>query len=808
MVQICIDSDLSLLIKNKVRVNNLKSLEIKTVQDLLQYFPRRLEPPAIFYPNIKKLRSDFSNSKTSKKCIVEAEIINRKITPMANGRGSKIEFTLNDQNDQSITATFFAKSSRYLDFLKSSFQIGQSFLVVGEIKIRESVGFVHPEMFKIYDEIGKKNIIDQKSKPTPIYSANSKISSSKIHESILTVLTKIESLGFSSSENSNVWSSQSDDRRLVQKDQNNTHQILPDLIPESYLASHKNIVPRWNALKTVHCPKNEFDFKNAFEQFKLEEALLLQAILHIRRLDRKHTFSVARPIQMPVQTKKPTDHKSDQKSIEELIKSLHLPFELTNAQKNVLEEISNEIDSKKPMRRLLQGDVGAGKTIVALLAMLQVIQNGGQVVLLAPTEVLARQHYSTIFTLTKTFFRSVHEEVVLICSSTNKKQRDSILAKVRSNQAKIIVGTHSVLSEQFEFADLGLIVVDEQQRFGVEQRDILLQVDEGKPIPHLLMLSATPIPRSVAMTVFSDLEISSIDQLPKNRQKVESFIVDDNKPNWVERMWEKVKEEVDKKNNVFIVAPRIGEEKIEDANCKKSRSSILSDDNKSSNMTTLSVTQNLFDKLISSQSIVSSEEDVKLFSSIESVQNILKKNKSVKDLAVATVHGRMKSAEIDQTMENFKQKKVNILLATSVIEVGIDIPDATIMIIFDADHFSLSTLHQLRGRVGRGKMKSWCFLLPSKSPTEIGMERLKTIVSTSDGFEIAKKDLFLRSEGDLVGKNQSGTRSSLNLLKVLQDEEIIQTAYHLVRDEKWTSGLKIAIENELDETKKQFLTKV
>jgi ATP-dependent DNA helicase RecG len=747
------------LVKNRRRTNALAQLGVNTLQDLLEDIPRRLEPPAKFVRSIKELRFNFDKNNKNQKFIVEVKIGEQNIIPM-KGHGSKLENVLLDQNNNRIIAVFFAKNYRYLSWLKNSHKQGEKVLIVGTLSLFQSLQFVHPLMFSSFLDNKRQEIISKFTKPTPIYSASSKISTDKIHQTILGVIEELKN-------------KKNKQGKLVVKG------LLPNILPPNLGQD------RWKIIMNLHNPANESDFEESVNQMRFEEALILQAVLAKQRSDISHLKS-----------------RDFRKVVDKFrVKLLDsLPFELTKTQKKAVDEISQGISANFPMRRLLQGDVGSGKTIVALLAMLQVLDQEGQSVFLAPTEVLATQHYLSIKKLLKDILPNFDQQVVLLTSNLKIKERRLVLSRIKSGQAKIIVGTTSVLAKDIEYLNLGLIVVDEQQRFGVEQRDKLLQVSDDKLIPHLLMLSATPIPRSLAMTVFADLQVSILSEVPTGRIKTKTFVIKPESEVWLNRLWQKVREEAELGHSIFIVAPQIGDGGDDEQNVEYENSENETGD--------IIAAKNIFDKLIAALPDIENSENEKDNVTVTKLEEKLKYNPELENLKFGVIHGKIKPEKKEEIMKEFREGEINILLATSVVEVGIDISSATIMIIYDADRFSLSTLHQLRGRIGRGNLPATCFLMMSQSPTEIGLERLRVMSKTTNGFEIAEMDLQLRSEGDVIGAKQSGSQNSLRLLQVLKDKDIIEKAYDLVNNHAWTDGLKQAVETEIAETQRDYLAKV
>lgn len=416
-----------------------------------------------------------------------------------------------------------------------------------------------------------------------------------------------------------------------------------------------------------------------------------------------------------------------------------LPFILTAGQVEVGDAIFADLERTRPMQRLLQGEVGSGKTVVALRAMLAVVDAGGQAALLAPTEVLATQHYQTIATLLGDLGQGRllgspdnATDVVLLTGSTASAARRAALLKAASGEAGIVIGTHALLGEQVQFADLGLVVIDEQHRFGVEQRAVLS--GKAAEAPHVLVLTATPIPRSVAMTIFGDLETSTLAELPAGRPDVSTVVVDAGlRPAWVDRAWQRVREEVAAGRQAFIVAPRIGGTKASEG-----------------------------------KGVVELAAELR--------------EEALAGLRLGVLHGQLPADEKERAMAEFAAGQVDVLVATTVIEVGVDVPNATMMVVWDADRFGISQLHQLRGRIGRGTQPGVCLLVTTAPVGEPARARLDAVAATRDGFELAELDLEQRREGDVLGATQAGTRSSLRLLRVTEHADVIAQARELAAE--------------------------
>jgi ATP-dependent DNA helicase RecG len=467
-----------------------------------------------------------------------------------------------------------------------------------------------------------------------------------------------------------------------------------------------------------------------------------------------------------------------------------LPFQLTDGQREVDRVIRTDLAETVPMHRLLQGEVGSGKTVVALLAMLAVVDAGGQAVLLAPTEVLAQQHHRSITALLGPLAEAgrlgaadAATRVALLTGSMTGGARRTALLEAASGQAGIVVGTHALLEETVQFADLGLVVVDEQHRFGVHQRDALRA--KGTRPPHVLVMTATPIPRTVAMTVFGDLEESALTELPQGRSPIGTFVVPAEHQRYVDRMWAKVREEVEAGHQAYVVCPRIGDgQPADDAE--------WADEDPDDEV---------------------SEPGRRPSAAVLDVAELLAEGPLL-GLRVGTLHGRLPPAEKDDVMTAFAAGQIDVLVSTTVIEVGVDVPNATVMVVLDADRFGISQLHQLRGRVGRGEAPGTCLLQTSTVPESPSGQRLAAVAATTDGFTLARHDLEARREGDVLGASQSGRRSQLRMLKLTIHEELIRQA----RDEATSlvaadpelsqhPALAAALAAVLDDERSQYLEK-
>jgi ATP-dependent DNA helicase RecG len=504
-----------------------------------------------------------------------------------------------------------------------------------------------------------------------------------------------------------------------------------DPLPEETLRRH-GFIPLREAYEGIHRPKDFAELSRARKRLKWDEAFVLQVALARRRRAAGALPAKPRP-----------------RTAAGLLEAFErrLPFTLTEGQRSVGEEIAADLAREHPMHRLLQGDVGSGKTMCALRAMLQVVDAGGQAALLAPTEVLAQQHYRSIVDMLGPLAQAgqlgeadTATQVALLTGSQGAKARRSALLDAASGAAGIVVGTHALLQEHVQFADLGLVVVDEQHRFGVEQRDALREKVAGGR-PHVLVMTATPIPRTVAMTVFGDLDTSVLSQLPAGRAEIQTHVVPPEKPGFYQRAWERIREEAAQGRQTYIVCPRIGEQEGDEGDVEPR-------DDEGDRRPPLAV--------------------LDLLPRLE--------GEHLPGVRIGVLHGKLHPDEKDAIMRRFAAGELDVLLATTVIEVGVNVPNATVMMIMDADRFGVSQLHQLRGRVGRGELPGLCLLVTEAVEGSKVRERLRAVASTTDGFELSRLDLEQRREGDVLGVAQAGRASSLRLLTLLRDEEVILQA--------------------------------
>lgn len=569
---------------------------------------------------------------------------------------------------------------------------------------------------------------------------------------------------------------------------------LEDPVPYPVRRSRKIPSLEWT-YRAIHTPDTEETWRAAQHSLRYREAFVLQSALARIRAARAAHQTHPRPFV-------PGGHADTLLDL--------LPYELTEGQQKVGEEIRADLASTVPMNRLLQGDVGSGKTVVALRAMLQVADNGAQSAMLAPTEVLAEQHYRSVCDILGDLLDTSplapaptdavtdrlaaapgapettgKVRVLLLTASLKTRAKREALLAIASGAAHIVIGTHALLAETVQFANLGLVVVDEQHRFGVEQRDALR--GPGGELPHRLVMTATPIPRTVAMTVFGDLDTSVLDQLPAGRQKISTFVVPlAEKPSWGERLWQRAREEINAGHQVYVVVPKIG----------------ASDTAKDTE-----AGETLF-----GSAAATGESARDALSSVDSVLEQLEGTPALAGTRIAGLHGRMDTAEKNRVMTAFGAGELDLLVSTTVIEVGVNVPNATLMIIMDADRFGISGLHQLRGRIGRGSLPGTCLLVTKQPADGVSRQRLTAVAGTTDGFELSRIDLEQRREGDILGAAQSGKKSTLKLLRALTDASLIerarQDAFALIEQDPTLAAhpdLARTIDRALDADREAFL---
>ena len=693
----------------------------KTVGDFLHHYPRR-------YVKRGEL-TDISKLREGEEATVLAKVHSVKSRRMANRKQVIVEAIIEDNNNQKMSLTFFNQAWR-----EKEMRVGRQGLFAGKIGTFKGMRqLAHPELEWLPGDSDVEDAIGTfADKYLPIYPATGKFASWKIAKALEIVLDSLDDV----------------------KD------FLPQKIKNQF--DYPDLAV---AFQEVHRPTDIESADKARQRLTFDEAFLLQLTMLKQKREIASVHTIAR-IPQPGGV------------LPEFDKTL--PFELTPGQKSVSNEIFKDLIADRPMHRLLQGEVGSGKTIVALRAALNVIDAKAQVALLAPTEVLAQQHYRTILkqlgdlaTKGKLGAPDCAIEVALLTGSIGAAEKREIQGRVKSGEIDLVVGTHALLSEAVGFKDLGLVIVDEQHRFGVEQRDAL-RAKADTP-PHLLVMTATPIPRTVAITVFGDLDISTLSELPLGRSPITTHLVNAlTKPTYLERAWQRIREEIAEGHQAYVVAPRISDSTTED----------------------------------SDMDFLFGTESKEMYAVSELAPELAMG--ALKGLKVAELHGKQAADLKDATVQAFSNQEIDVLVTTTVIEVGVDVPNATVMVIMDADRFGISQLHQLRGRIGRGDAPGLCLLITKVPEDSLAYERLTAVANTLDGFELARIDLEQRREGDVLGVSQSGSRSHLKLLRVLRDEEIIlaaRSAAEITLEEGITSTLEDEINKLLAMREVEYLDK-
>ncbi|AXE88910.1 ATP-dependent DNA helicase RecG [Streptomyces sp. Go-475] len=714
-------------------------LGLLTVGDLLHHYPRRYEE--------RGQLTHLADLPMDEHVTVVAQVADARLHTFASakaprGKGQRLEVTITDGSGR-LQLVFFGNGVHkpHKELLP-----GTRAMFAGKVSVfNRRLQLAHPA-YELLRGDPEESVETWAGALIPIYPATAKLESWKIGKAIQTVLP--------------------------------TAQEAVDPLPDG-LREGRGLVPLPEALLKIHRPHTKADIEDARARLKWDEAFVLQVALARRR----HADA-----QLPAVAREP--------SPDGLLTAFdaRLPFTLTEGQQRVSREIFADLATEHPMHRLLQGEVGSGKTMVALRAMLAVVDAGGQAAMLAPTEVLAQQHHRSIVEMMGELAESgmlggaeQATKVVLLTGSMGTAARRQALLDLTTGEAGIVIGTHALIEDKVQFHDLGLVVVDEQHRFGVEQRDALR--GKGKQPPHLLVMTATPIPRTVAMTVFGDLETSVLDQLPAGRSPIASHVVPAaDKPHFLARAWERVREEVENGHQAYVVCPRIGDEEDDPKKAGKKKSS----------------------------EVPGSPEDAaekRPPLAVLDVADHLAKG-PLQGLRVEVLHGRMHPDDKDAVMRRFAAGDVDVLVATTVIEVGVNVPNATAMVIMDADRFGVSQLHQLRGRVGRGSAPGLCLLVTEMPEASAARQRLNAVASTLDGFELSRIDLEQRREGDVLGQAQSGARTSLKVLAVIEDEEIIAEAREeatavVAADPELADlpALRTALDALLDEEREQYLEK-
>jgi ATP-dependent DNA helicase RecG len=685
-------------------------LDLHTAEDLLRHYPRR-------YAKRGEL-TDLADLREGEQVTVLARVARASSRSFKNRKGHLLEVTVTDGTGL-LRVTFFG--SRNQQWLAEKLH-GRVGLFSGTIDTYQGTRqLVHPDYVLLDDghEDPDVEAMSYAGEIIPIYPAAAKVETWKIQKAVGTLLGVLGD--------------------------------VPDPLPDR-VRSRRGLLGLSDALRLVHQPRAEGDPWRARERLRYEEAFLLQTVLAQRRSVTEGLPAVPR-----------------RAGTGGLLAAFdqRLPFELTEGQRRVSGDIADDLARDHPMHRLLQGEVGSGKTVVALRAMLSVVDAGGQAALLAPTEVLAQQHHRSVTELLGPLAErgllggdDHGTRVALLTGSQPTAVRRQALLDVENGDCGIVVGTHALIQDKVRFRDLGLVVVDEQHRFGVEQRDAL----RAKAVtpPHLLVMTATPIPRTVAMTVFGDLDVSTLAELPRGRSPITTHVVPvGEKPHFLDRAWQRIREEVAAGHQAFVVTPRIGDEEGSE--------------------------EPSGDEVSPAAATTSRRPPLAVLDTVAMLRE-----GPLADLRVEVLHGRMPSDEKEEVMRRFVAGGCDVLVATTVIEVGVDVPNATVMVVMDAERFGVSQLHQLRGRIGRGPAPGLCLLVTDTEEGSPSRERLGAVAATVDGFELSRLDLQTRREGDVLGASQSGRRSSLRLLQVLEHEQVIEEARddaaHLVAEDPTLAG--------------------
>lgn len=854
-----LETPISSIESNRRRVGALKSLGVVSVGDALTYYPFRVTDPV-------PARS-LHEAKIGEKMAFAAHVLETRVFPMAR-RGFRLIATVTDDNFAARRNTpkslaslvFFSYRKSYVDWVQRKLHAGALLVVAGEPSVYDNrLQFTHPDLLTInpvqsqsengewndgfgdpanpplgnlkYDAQTIDEALKRVCRPRPVYHATSRISSEHIHESVLKYMDALRGAEYLVTQNAGNFldnSTQEGDFDIPQIDREIQIKVLgnaiPDIIPEDFREEY-GLMHRAEAFMAIHDPVDRKNFDNALQTLRYEEALICQTALVKSRDASRKSKATACP---------ETRLKDD------FIASL--PFALTNGQQQVIADISADMAHDYPMQRLLQGEVGSGKTVVAVAAMMQAVGSGGQAVLVAPTQVLAEQHYASISTMVSKLGKSdanssdnqknlddanarrsnkrsaqsskdgefdaktIHNNAVdkgvqladlldlaasddvetgfsgkgndifgtkdgeipvfLLTGSMRLAERRRVLAAAASGMPCIVVATHAAFSKSFQAPNLTLAVIDEQHRFGVEQRESLNS--KGSTAPHLLVMTATPIPRTAAMTWFGDLDISSLTELPGGRKPIRTFVVPEDNASLMGEMFALIRKRIDAGERAYVVCPRIDAD-AEDADGALAASAASGSETAGSSAAAFDDAYDL------------GEDDDRRAQRppLHSVAEIVERLQSLpqfKGIRFATLTGRDDDTTKSQVMADFESGITPILVATTVIEVGVDVAKASCIVIFDADRYGLSQLHQLRGRVGRGGTDSGAFLISRAPADSDAARRLDVIQGTLDGAEIAQADLEFRGAGDVLGDAQSGGKSGLKLLRVVKDVKIIEHA--------------------------------
>lgn len=839
-MSITMDTTLASLVTNKRRVSALKSLGIVTVGDALTYYPFRVTEPV----PLRAIRE----AAPGQQMAFAAVIRDMRVVPMNARRGYRLEATVDDADfarsrrvpGSTARLTFFSYRKSYVDWVSMRLRAGTSVVVSGmPSEYMGQLQFTHPEILTVapgsagagaglegyargaasgngafagstdpyasvqsayppaaaassgaalkYDADTVQEALTRVCRPRPVYHASSRISSEHIHETILGLLWMMGGRTSSTPDGQLAGAGSAGivaptiDTIAVQNGEENSgttaesgaealSQSIPDVLPES-VRKAKNLMHRAEAFLAIHDPASTTRFKEAIETLRYEEAFVSQASLLKARSHAHKSAAHSCPLV--------TDSLRDQ-----FIASL--PFSLTAGQQQVIHDIAADLAHDWPMQRLLQGEVGSGKTVVALAAMLQAVDAGYQAVLVAPTQVLAEQHAETIGRMVEQLKPAI--PVTLLTGGMKLAARRKALAAASSGEPGIIVATHAAFSKTFQAPHLALVVIDEQHRFGVEQRESLNAKTDDGTTPHLLVMTATPIPRTAAMTWFGDLDISWLTELPGGRKPIRTVVVNEADAATMGRMFAHIRARVDAGERAYIVCPRIDADDEGNeggsgvsAAAGSARGRAAASGSSARTAAGGRATRAAADAIGIDDPYETFDENGETVArpplhAVAEIADRLQKLPQFQGIRFATLTGRDKDDVKTQVMADFAGGETPILVSTTVIEVGVDVKQASCIVIFDADRYGLSQLHQLRGRVGRGGTNSWAFLISRAEPGSVAEQRLDVIHNSLDGAEIAQADLEFRGAGDVLGDAQSGGKSSLELLRVVKDADMIADA--------------------------------
>lgn len=839
-MSITMDTTLASLVTNKRRVSALKSLGIVTVGDALTYYPFRVTEPV----PLRAIRE----AAPGQQMAFAAVIRDMRVVPMNARRGYRLEATVDDADfarscrvpGSTARLTFFSYRKSYVDWVSMRLRAGTSVVVSGmPSEYMGQLQFTHPEILTVapgsagtgaglegyargaasgngafagstdpyasaqsayppaaaapsgaalkYDADTVQEALTRVCRPRPVYHASSRISSEHIHETILGLLWMMGARTSSTPDGQLAGAGSADivapttGTIAVQNGEEKSgttaesgaealSRSIPDVLPES-VRKAKNLMHRAEAFLAIHDPASTARFKEAIETLRYEEAFVSQTSLLKARSHAHKSAAHSCPLV--------TDSLRDQ-----FIASL--PFSLTAGQQQVIHDIAADLAHDWPMQRLLQGEVGSGKTVVALAAMLQAVDAGYQAVLVAPTQVLAEQHAETIGRMVEQLKPAI--PVTLLTGGMKLAARRKALAAAASGEPGIIVATHAAFSKTFQAPHLALVVIDEQHRFGVEQRESLNAKTDDGTTPHLLVMTATPIPRTAAMTWFGDLDISWLTELPGGRKPIRTVVVNEADAATMGRMFAHIRARVDAGERAYIVCPRIDADDEENEGgsgvssaAGSARGRAAASGSSARTAAGGRATRAAADAIGIDDPYETFDENGETVArpplhAVAEIADRLQKLPQFQGIRFATLTGRDKDDVKTQVMADFAGGETPILVSTTVIEVGVDVKQASCIVIFDADRYGLSQLHQLRGRVGRGGTNSWAFLISRAEPGSPAEQRLEVIHHSLDGAEIAQADLEFRGAGDVLGDAQSGGKSSLKLLRVVKDADMIADA--------------------------------